>query len=111
MVYKYGCSDAAFNNLGGTALVFWNAIQEAKDRGFVEFEMGRTDADNLGLVAYKERWGAARKSLNYWRASEVHAPEQAEQNIWKKKIARNVVSIAPDLVLQAVGTLLYRHIG
>ena len=66
MVYKYGCSDAAFNNLGGTALLFWKTIQEAKDRGLEEFEMGRSDVDNLGLIAFKERWGASRKLINYW---------------------------------------------
>ena len=33
MVYKYGCSDRRFNNLGGTPLLFWRAIQDAKAAG------------------------------------------------------------------------------
>ena len=32
LVYKYGCSDARSHNLGGTALLLWKAIQEAKER-------------------------------------------------------------------------------
>ena len=36
MIYKYGCSNAAFNNLGGTALLFWKTIQEAKGHGLEE---------------------------------------------------------------------------
>jgi lipid II:glycine glycyltransferase (peptidoglycan interpeptide bridge formation enzyme) len=30
LVYKHGCSDPEFSNLGGTAMVFWKAIQAAK---------------------------------------------------------------------------------
>src|SRR6266403_1418688 len=57
LVYKYGCSDSRFNNLGGTALLFWNAIQDAKANGIEEFDMGRSDTDNPGLVTFKEHWG------------------------------------------------------
>jgi len=67
MIYKYGCSNVAFNNLGGTSLLFWRTIQEAKDRGFEELELGRSDVDNLGLVAFKERWGASRRIISTGR--------------------------------------------
>jgi lipid II:glycine glycyltransferase (peptidoglycan interpeptide bridge formation enzyme) len=108
MVYKYGCSNAAFNNLGGTALLFWRAIQEAKDRGFDELEMGRSDVDNLGLVAFKDRWGASRRSIHYWTY-----PQRASSrsSVWKNNIRKRLVSAAPDLALEAIGGLLYRHIG
>src|SRR5208282_2078160 len=108
MVYKYGCSDAVFNNLGGTALVFWKAIQEAKDAGFDELDMGRSNTDNPGLIAFKEHWGAARTSMTYWTYPRRPAESPAG---WKRRIAGRVVSAAPDLALEAVGNLLYRHIG
>src|SRR5579863_2262397 len=54
MVYKYGCSDARFHNLGGMAFLFWRAIQDAKSRGIEEFDMGRSDCDNSGLISFKE---------------------------------------------------------
>ena len=108
MVYKYGCSDAAFNNLGGTALVFWKTIQEAKDAGFDELDMGRSNTDNPGLIAFKEHWGAARTSITYW--TYPHRPVESPAG-WKRRIAGRVVSAAPDLALEAVGNLLYRHIG
>src|SRR5208282_365487 len=108
MVYKYGCSDAAFNNLGGTALVFWKTIQEAKDAGFDELDMGRSNTDNPGLIAFKEHWGAARTSMTYWTYPRRPAESPAG---WKRRIAGRVVSAAPDLALEAVGNLLYRHIG
>ena len=40
LVYKYGCSDERFNNLGGTQLLFWRAIQEAKRDGLRVFDLG-----------------------------------------------------------------------
>jgi CelD/BcsL family acetyltransferase involved in cellulose biosynthesis len=107
MIYKYGCSDAAFNQLGGTALLFWKTIQESKDEGFEEFEMGRSDVDNLGLVAFKERWGASGTPISYWTY-----PHRAPglPSVWNK-FAQHVVSTVPDLALETVGKLLYRHIG
>jgi len=108
MVYKYGCSNAKFNRFGGTPLLFWKAIQEAKDKGFEEFDLGRSDTDNLGLIAFKERWGGQRALLHYW--TYPHRPSRPAAN-WKKSLARRVVSAAPDLALMEVGKLLYRHIG
>lgn len=108
IVYKYGCSDTAFNNLGGTALLFWKTIQEAKDAGFEELDMGRSDTDNPGLIAFKEHWGAVGTSLSYWTYPRrpVGSPTG-----WKKSLAKQVVSAAPDLMLEAAGKLLYRHVG
>jgi hypothetical protein len=108
MIYKYGCSNAAFNNLGGTALLFWKTIQEAKDQGFEELELGRSDVDNLGLIAFKEHWGASRTLINYWTYPRGGT---GLPSVWKKKLARHLVPALPDLAIRTVGRLLYRHIG
>jgi Acetyltransferase (GNAT) domain len=108
MVYKYGCSDAAFNNLGGTALLFWKAIQEAEEGGFENLEMGRSDSDNRGLIAFKEHWGASAKSINYW--TYPNRPERHSAG-WQRTLVERLVPVAPDLVIKTVGRLLYRHIG
>lgn len=108
MIYKYGCSNAAFNNLGGTALLFWKTIQQAKDAGFEELDMGRSDYDNQGLIAFKEHWGAVGTSISYWTYPNRPAAPPAA---WKKSLPKRAVSAAPDLALKAVGGLLYRHIG
>jgi hypothetical protein len=108
MVYKYGCSNVAFNNLGGTPFLFWRTIQDAKDRGFEQLEMGRSDMDNQGLVAFKERLGASRRSLSYWRYPQIDLHGFGS---WKNTIAKRVVPLMPDLALETIGKLLYRHIG
>jgi len=108
MVYKYGCSDARFNRLGGTALLFWKAIQEAQDNGLVEFEMGRSDQNNPGLISFKEHWGAAGAELNYWRypSRPVKAPRP-----WQTNLLQQIVPLTPACVLRTMGEILYRHIG
>lgn len=108
MVYKYGCSDVRFNNLGGTALLFWKAIQEAKADGFEELDMGRSDIDNQGLVTFKEHWGSKRSMLRYWRYPAWAAASKPES---LAKYAKQIISIAPDASLVMLGNLLYRHIG
>jgi CelD/BcsL family acetyltransferase involved in cellulose biosynthesis len=108
MTYKYGCSDAASNKLGGMALLFWKTIQDAKAAGCDQLDMGRSDCDNLGLIAFKDHWGAASTSLTYWKYPQQPAPQQ---KIWQHKLIKQIISATPQAALKAVGTLLYKHIG
>ena len=61
VVYKYGGSNAALNKFGGMALLFWNTIQEAKEQGIEELDMGRSDTDNLGLIAFQRTLAGSQK--------------------------------------------------
>jgi len=109
VVYKYGGSIASLNKMGGMALLFWKTIQEAKDTALDELDMGRSGIDNLGLIAFKEHWGAIGTPLSYWR----YPPPGpcVPRGAWQKGLAHRLVQAAPDLALEAIGTLLYRHIG
>jgi hypothetical protein len=109
MVYKYGCSDERFHNLGGMHLLLWTAIQEAKKAGCREFDLGRSDSDNPGLITFKDRWGSTRSQLTYWRnpAPLVPLPITA--------VTRRLVKFAsahvPNKLLIAAGDIFYKHIG
>ena len=108
LVYKYGCSDSRFHSSGGMMLLFWNTIQEAKDKGFEELDMGRSDVENVGLTSFKEHWGAIGKPLVYW----AYPPRsEAVLNTWQKNLLRRFVPVAPKFMLRMVGEHLYRHIG
>jgi CelD/BcsL family acetyltransferase involved in cellulose biosynthesis len=109
LVYKYGCSDRRFNNLGGTQLVFWRAIQEAKGNGFLDFDLGRSDLDNPGLVEFKDRWGACRSTLTYWRYGA--AARKLANAGWNAHISRWIFGYMPNGLLTATGSLLYKHVG
>lgn len=109
LVYKYGCSDPAFNHLGGTPYLFWHAIKEAKNSKICELDMGRSDCDNSGLVTFKDRWGATRSTLIYSRYPSQ--PVRATASSWKVSIAKNVMSHLPNGLLTVAGQLLYKHVG
>jgi hypothetical protein len=108
MVYKYGCSDMQFHRFGGMAFLFWRTIQDAKDKGLRELEMGRSSSDNLGLISFKQHWGTVGKPLSYW--AYPHSP-RTTPGVGEKAILRRVVPLTPDVVLRTAGRLLYRHIG
>jgi CelD/BcsL family acetyltransferase involved in cellulose biosynthesis len=109
VVYKYGGSDAPLNNLGGMALLFWRTIQDAKQAGNEEFDLGRSDCDNPGLIAFKEHWAADRSTMTYWRFPAAAKP--AASDGWSIKFAKRVSTRLPEGVLTVAGKLLYRHIG
>jgi hypothetical protein len=107
LYYKYGCSDARFNRLGATPWLLWSAMAEAKSGGAVEFDMGRTQEDDSGLLAFKNHWVRPPQSLVYWNFPGVPSLEGG----WKIKIAKRVFSCMPDKLLAVTGRLAYRHVG
>ena len=109
LVYKYGCSDERFHNLGGMQLLFWKAIQGAKGHQAREFDLGRSDADNRGLVTFKDRWGAARSQLTYWRYPAPLAPAVGVS--WGTRMAMKTFAHLPPRLAMATGKMLYRHVG
>jgi CelD/BcsL family acetyltransferase involved in cellulose biosynthesis len=112
LLYKYGCSDARFNNLGGMHLLLWRSIQEAKECGLRVFDLGRSDYENTGLITFKDRWGTVRSSLTYGRAATrsrtSFAPVGGD---WKERIVKRLVRDLPDRLLCSVGAVIYKHIG
>ena len=107
MTYKYGCSDQRFHKLGPMQMLMWKAIQEDRESGLGEFDMGRTDWDNEGLLRFKDHWGAKRSTLLYSRYQPVRAQKKAISFHFPKR----VFDWAPDGFLTAAGTMLYRHIA
>jgi CelD/BcsL family acetyltransferase involved in cellulose biosynthesis len=109
VTYKYGCSDARFNNLGGTPLLFWKVIQQAKEEGATLLDLGRSDYSDPGLIAFKEHLGGQSTELCYYRTP---APVERTTNSGRaKECAGNLLARVPDRLLDAAGKFLYRHLG
>ncbi len=109
LYYKYGCSDARFNKFGATPWLLWKAVSEAKLSGANEFDMGRTEEGNAGLLAFKRNWVLIPKQLVYWSFPEVSGVGSVDG--WKVKMAKRFVSLMPRELLAFTGRLIYRHIG
>jgi hypothetical protein len=109
MIYKYGCSDLRFNSLGGTQLLLWHAIREAKHLRLREFDFGRSDPHTPGLVTFKDRWGATRSALRYARFPNPSARSTADD--WRLRMAQRCFARMPDEVRVLAGRMLYRHVA
>jgi CelD/BcsL family acetyltransferase involved in cellulose biosynthesis len=108
LIYKYGCSDAQFHNLGGMPLLFWKAIQEGKSAGAEFFDLGRSSAEDPGLLAFKGHLGGIASDVNYFRDTpSSRRNEAAEQP--RIHWTRDALARLPEPLLVGAGNLLYRH--
>jgi CelD/BcsL family acetyltransferase involved in cellulose biosynthesis len=107
MVYKYGASDERFHKYAATPLLFWQAIQEAKAAGLEELDLGRSDLDNEGLITFKDKWGAERTALQYWRTGNPGVRSGPPLS----GLLGKCFGYLPDSLLELSGRWLYRHIG
>lgn len=114
LVYKYGGSDARFHNLGAMHLLYWESIRDAKNLGLKTFDLGRSDADQVGLIKFKSRWGAQQSTLTYWRYTETghsdHIFDQSSAS-WKMRMLKRAFTFIPSQVLPIIGRIIYRHAG
>lgn len=109
LVYKYGCSDPRFHNLGAMHLLFWTAIGNAKRIGLLQFDLGRSDQEDLGLIKFKDRWGAKRSTIVVGR--HPAGVSRWGGDSWKLRVMGSVFRSVPDPILAGVGGLLYKHLG
>ena len=78
-------------------------------QGLQEFDLGRSEIDNAGLVTFKDRWRAQRTTLTYVRLSTQRPPIVTDG--YRMQVAKRVFACMPDGLLVATGRMLYRHIG
>jgi hypothetical protein len=107
--YKYGCSDRKFKKLGATTLLLWKVIEESKAAGAKEFDLGRSEVDNKGLIAFKEHWANGRTQMVYWRYPAAHSLAMTEDQ--RLRVAKRIMAWVPYRLLEMTGKLIYRHIG
>lgn len=109
VVYKYGCSDERFHNLGGMPFLFWNLIRESKQLGAQEIDFGRSGLEQKGLTTFKERLGAMRQPLSYLRY--IRPGVRGGIGPSKSAAIRGIFSALPNPLLSVAGKFLYRHMG
>ncbi len=109
VLYKYGGSDEAHQQLRANNLVMWTAIRHYADAGFATFDFGRTSLDNEGLRRFKLGWGAAEHTAAYtrWDVARDRFVTAADASSGSHT---RIFRALPLPVSRAIGALLYRHI-
>ena len=108
VIYKYGCSDERYHSLGAMPFLFWKLIEEAKTSGAENIDLGRSDLEQESLIAFKDKFGATKKLLHYYRYPHGSKGRPAA---WGEHTIRQCFSILPDAVSSTAGRLVYRHMG
>ena len=109
-VYKYGASRREYQELRANNLVMWEAIRRYCANSFGNLSFGRTDPENEGLRTFKSGWSTEEYSINYYRHDLRHnrfVTQQAHLNGFTNRIFGRL----PIPVLNAIGSLAYRHMG
>jgi hypothetical protein len=109
VVYKYGCSDESFHRLGGVPFLFWRLVVESKESGVEKIDFGRTDLNNEGLIAFKDRFGTSKRLLTYYRYTKrgvrgVTYPSDS-------RVIQRVFSFLPEGLFSSASRVLYKHMG
>jgi CelD/BcsL family acetyltransferase involved in cellulose biosynthesis len=109
-VYKYGASDRRFQNLRPSNLLLWEAIRRCREKGMESLCLGRTDLHHHGLKQFKDGWGAAETRIRYLRYDfrrEAFQGLSGRPSGWRENVLRRM----PLPLLDAIGTLFYKHMG
>jgi hypothetical protein len=109
-VYKYGASDAAFQELRGNNLLMWRAIQWYARCGCQSFHFGRTDLSADGLRRFKLGWGTREEMISYVKFDFRNGGFVTEKELTTGRRSR-IMQRAPVWVLRLLGELAYRHVA
>jgi CelD/BcsL family acetyltransferase involved in cellulose biosynthesis len=108
MIGKFSASDDKAWSLRPNDLLIWYSIKTAFERDCRVLDMGRTDAGNDGLRAFKRSWGAAEEPLAYATLGGPTEPASAGEGRAGQLLA-SVIQHSPLVVCRTAGEVLYRY--
>lgn len=108
--YYGGGMDAA-RSLGGNDFMYWEVMRRACERGFREFDFGRSKL-GTGSFNFKKNWGFEPQPLNY--EYQLHRSKAIQNNNPlnpKYTILINAWRKIPLCLANAIGPHIVRHLG
>jgi hypothetical protein len=109
-IYKYGASNKNYNHLRANNLVMWKAIECCCEIGIENLCLGRTELDHEGLRQFKSGWNAREYAIDYYRYSFAEG-KFIKGSFGVPGITQKFFRKLPAPILNAAGSILYRHIG
>jgi hypothetical protein len=109
-MYKYGASRRDSLGIRPNNLVMWEAIKWYGENKFSQFDMGRSEPDNVGLNQFKNGWGTKVAKLLYYSFDLPEMTFSRKEHSMGTGMNR-IFQKMPIPVLRMVGELAYRHMG
>jgi len=110
ILYKYGASDRAFQNLRASNLVMWEAIRWGRNHGYRSLCLGRTEPGNDGLRHFKMGWDAQERIIRYYRY-DLRNDDFIKTPDTVSPFHKKIFGRLPIPMLNLMGRQLYRHMG
>jgi hypothetical protein len=107
-IYKYGASDFKHQNLRGSNLAMWRAVQWLGRQGVKTLDFGKTSLANGGLRRFKLNLGGTERKIEYVKfdlRKNVFVTDIDGVAGWHNAVFRAL----PVFASRAAGSLLYRH--
>jgi hypothetical protein len=107
--YKFGASDPKYLYLKPNNLMFYDMIKYSVENGYMLFDFGKTDIDNVGLRKFKSGWDAEEKPLYF-----SFFPSNTKNkyfNILKENILAPIIKNSPKIICRILGELFYKRFG
>lgn len=108
-IFKYGASNRNLQQLRANNLVMWEAIRTYAGNGMHNFNFGRTEVDNTGLLQFKRGWGTREKLIYYYKYDLKRNDFVA--NTSQIKSSYPIFTKMPIPMLNLIGRVLYRHMA
>ena len=110
--YKFNASDPNYMSLRPNNLLLWRGMLEAKERGCRVLDLGRSNTQQEGLIAFKRAFGAIEDDLHFLTCNidGRHPEPGAEARRLFQDLTRLFVKESvPDNITEEMGALLYRY--
>lgn len=111
-VYKFSAFDRQYWRAKPNNLLLWTVIKWACENGFKNLHLGRTETQNRGLLAFKEKWGPVEKVQHYYRFDlKKECFVQSTFGNIPLDVCKKISKIMPSSLFNLTGSILYRHMG
>ena len=107
----YSASNAAYVKCYPYNAINWATIQDACQKGYRFYDLGRVSYDNKGLEFYKSRWGTTETKLFYSYFPRNPLSLTSNRTGQKYKIATRVIQKMPMPVHKAFSGCIFQHFG
>lgn len=110
--YKFTCSLPEYQKYGPSDLLVWQAINDAKARGYQYYDYGLSDWDQESLVWFKRKFATDEKTISMLRYTPTGTPSP-QQNQFRALLPQLTDlftdEAVPDTITEKAGALLYRY--
>lgn len=110
-IFKFGASDLAYQILRPNNLIMWEAISWLKSTQINLLNLGRTAAQDTGLLSYKRAFSGRESKLIYYRYYFSKKAIMERKLYQHNNLLNQIASKLPSGILKIIGNISYRHLA